>query len=165
MVEFLLPDSEVIEQPPCTDSLTGRGHDNPEVLAYAYIIPYASVVEPAYPFLSHELAVGDKEAYAVLSEKADEAFHELPPLLPIGIAPFRKKTENKRKCKAFIGYTLHKDIDIEFSELPVGGVYAEHKTVLYRKQRKNHSGYDVKVNNVLGEESLKSAEVGVLVLQ
>ena len=127
VVEFLLPGSEVIEQPPCTDSLTGRGLVNPEVLPYAYIIPYASVVEPANPFLSDELAVGDKAVYAVLYEKADEAFHEFPLLLPIGIAPFRKKTENQWECNAFIGYTQHKDI--EFSELPVGAVYAEHKTV------------------------------------
>ena len=85
------------------------------------------------------------------------------PLLPIGIAPFRKKTENLWECNAFIGYTQHKDIDIEFSELPVGAVHTEHKTVLYRKQRKNHTGYDVKIKNVLGEESLKSSEVGALV--
>ena len=37
VLEFLLPGSEIIEQPPCTDSLTGRGLDNPEVLPYAYI--------------------------------------------------------------------------------------------------------------------------------
>ena len=63
----------------------------------------------------------------------------------------------------FIGYNQHKDIDIEFSELPGGAVHTEHNTVLYRKQRKNHTGYDIKVKNVLGEESLKSSEVGVLV--
>ena len=55
------------------------------------------------------------------------------------------------------------NVDIELSELPVGAIHAEHKTGLDRKQRENHTGYDVKVKNILGKESLETSEVGILV--
>ena len=56
VVEFLLTDLQIIEQLPGTDSFTGGWLDNPEVLTYSDVIPYATAVEPSCPFLSDELA-------------------------------------------------------------------------------------------------------------
>lgn len=52
-------------------------------------------------------------------------------------------------------------MSIELSELPVGAIHAQHKTGLDRKQRENHTGYYVKVKNILGKESLETSEVGI----
>lgn len=40
-------------------------------------------------------------------------------------------------------------------------IHAKHKTGLDRKQRENHTRYDVKVKNILGKESLEPSEVGI----
>ena len=78
MEEFLLPDLQIIEQPPGADSLTGGWLDNPEVLTYPDVIPYATAVEPPCPFLSDELPVCHKTVDAFRSEKTDKTFHNLP---------------------------------------------------------------------------------------
>lgn len=58
-------------------------------------------------------------------------------------------------------FTQHKNVDVEHSELPVGAIHAEHKPDLDRKQRENHTGYDVVVKNILGEESPEPSKVGI----
>ena len=163
MEEFLLTDLQIIEQPPGTDSLTGGRLDNPEVLTYSDVIPYATAVEPSCPFLSDELAVCHKAVDAFRSEKTDKTFHNLLAFFPVGVATFREKTEYQREGNPFIGDAQHKNVDIELPELPVGAIHAEHKTGLDGKQRENHTGYDVKVKNILGKESLEPSEVGILV--
>ena len=163
MEEFLLTDLQIIEQPPGADSLTGGWLDNPEVLTYPDVIPYATAVEPPCPFLSDELAVCHKTVDAFCSEKTDKTFHNLPAFVPAGVATFREKTEYQGEGNPFIGDAQHKNIDIELSELPVGAIHAEHKTGLDRKQRENHTRYDIKVKNILGKESLEPSEVGILV--
>lgn len=163
MEEFLLTDLQIIEQPPCTDSFTGGRLDNPEILTYSNVIPYATAVEPSCPFLSDELAVCHKAVDAFRSEKTDKTFHNLLAFFPVGVATFREKTEYQREGNPFIGDAQHKNVDIELPELPVGAIHAEYKTALDGKQRENHTGYDVKVKNILGKESLEPSEVGVLV--
>lgn len=163
MEEFLLTDLQIIEQPPCTDSLNGGGLDIPEVLTYSDVIPYATAVEPSCPFLPDEFAVCHKAVDTFRSEKTDKAFHNLLAFLPVGVATFREKVEYQREGNPFIGDAQHENVDIELSELPVGAIHAEHKTGLDRKQRENHTGYDVKVKNILGKESLETSEVGILV--
>lgn len=98
IVEFLLPDPEVIEEPPCTYPLAGGRLHNPEVLPDTDVIPDASVVEPSEPFLSDKLPVGHQAIDTVLSEKVDEPLHDFPAFLPIGIASFRKKAEISGKA-------------------------------------------------------------------
>lgn len=163
MEEFLLTDLQIIEQPPGTDSLTGGWLDKPEVLPNTDVIPDASGVQPSDPFLTYEFPVGHKTIDAVGSEKADEPLHDFPAFLPIGIASFRKKAENQRKGDTFVCHAQHQYVDIELSELPVGAIHAQHKTGLDRKQRENHTRYDVKVKNILGKESLETSEIGILV--
>ena len=137
MEEFLLTDLQVIEQLPGTDSFTGGRLDNPEVLTYSNVIPYATAVEPSCPFLSDELAVCYKAVDAFHSEKTDKTFHNLLAFLPVGVATFRKKAEYQREGNPFIGDAQHKNIDIELAELPIGAIHAEHKTGLDGKQREN----------------------------
>lgn len=97
MEEFLLTDLQIIEQPPCTDSLNGGGLDNPEVLTYSDVIPYATAVEPSCPFLPDEFAVCHKAVDTFRSEKTDKAFHNLLAFLPVGVATFREKVEYQRE--------------------------------------------------------------------
>ena len=125
MEEFLLTDLQVIEQPPCTDSFTGGRLDNPEVLTYSDVIPYATAVEPSCPFLSDELAVCHKGVDTFRSEETDKAFHNLLAFFPVGVATFREKTEYQREGNPFIGDAQHENVDIELSELPVGAIHAE----------------------------------------
>ena len=161
IVKLLLSYPEVIEEPPCTYPLAGGRPDNPEVLPDTDVIPDASVVEPPDPFLSDELPVGHQAIDTVLSEKVDEPLHDFPAFLPIGIASFRKKAENQRKGNAFVCHAQHQYVDVELPELPVGTVHAQHKFRLDGQQREYHAGDNVEVKNILGEESLKSSEVGV----
>ena len=88
IVEFLLSDPEVIEEPPCTYPLAGGRLDNAEVLTDTDVIPYATAVQPSYPFFSDELPVGHQTIYTVRSEKADEPLHDFPAFHPVGIATF-----------------------------------------------------------------------------
>ncbi len=161
-VEFLLPDPEVIEEPPCTYPLTGGRLDNPEVLPDTDVIPDASVVQPSYPFLSYELPVGHQAVDAVRSEKADEPLHDFLPFLPVGIATFREKAENQREGNTLVCHAQHQYVDVELPELPVGAVHAQHESCFDWKQRENHAGDNVEVKNILGEEPLKPSEVGIL---
>lgn len=150
MEELLLTHLEVIEQPPGSYALTGGRLDDPEVLPYPDVIPDATVVRPSDPFLADKLAVCDKTVNAVGPKETYEPFQSLLALLAIGVASLGKKTEYQREGNSFIGYAQHEDIDVELSEFPVGTIYAEQETGLDRKQRKNHTGYDVEVNNILG---------------
>ena len=162
MEEFLLPDPEVIEEPPCTYPLTGGRPDNPEVLPYTDIIPDTSAVQPSYPFLTYELPVSHETIDTVRSKKEDEPLHDFLSLFPIGISPFGEQAENQRKGNPFVCYAQHKDIDVEVPELPVGAVHAQHKPRLDWEQSENHTCDNIKVKNILGEESLKPSEIGIL---
>ena len=161
MVKFLMSDPEVIEKPPCTDTLTGGRLDNPEVLPDTDVIPDAPTVQPSDPFLSYELPVSDQAVDIVLSEKADETLHDFLTFFPIGVASFGEKTENKRESNPLVCHARHQYVDVEIPELPVGTVHAQNKIRLDRKQRENHTGDYVKVKNVLGEEPLKTSQAGV----
>ena len=98
MEEFLLTDLQIIEQPPGADSLTGGWLDNPEVLTYPDVIPYATAVEPPCPFLSDELAVCHKTVDAFCSEKTDKTFHNLPAFVPAGVATLGRRLNIKGKA-------------------------------------------------------------------
>ena len=148
MVKLLRPDPEVIEEPPCTNPLTGGRLDNPEVLPDTDVIPDASVAQPSDPFLSDELPVGHQAIDTVLSEKADEPLHDFLTFLPIGIAAFREKTENQRESNPLVCHAQHQYVDIELPELPVGTVHAQHKFRLDWKQREYHAGDNVKVKDL-----------------
>ena len=69
VVEFLLSDFEEIEEPPCSNSLSCGGFDNPKVLPDTDIVSNPVVVKPANPLLADELAVGHKAVDAVMSKK------------------------------------------------------------------------------------------------
>lgn len=163
IIESLLSDPEVVEEPACTYPLAGGRLDNPEVLTDTDVIPDASGVQPSYPFFSDELPVGHQAIDTIRSEKADEPLHDFLSLLPVGIATFREKTENQREGNPLVCHAKHQYVDVEFPELPVGTVHAQHESSLDRKQRENHAGDNVEVKNILGEESLKPSKVGSLV--
>ena len=93
MEEFLLTDLQIIEQPPCTDSFTGGRLDNPEILTYSNVIPYATAVEPSCPFLSDEHAVSHKAVDSVCSEMTDKTLHNFLVFFTFGGASFRKNAE------------------------------------------------------------------------
>lgn len=161
IVKLLLPDLEVIEEPPCTYPLAGGRLDDPEVLPDTDVIPDASVVQPSGLFLSDELPVGHQAIDTVRTEKTDEPLHDFLTFLPIGIATFREKAEGQREVNALVCHAQHQYVDVELPELPVGTVHAQHESCLDWKQRENHASDDVEVENILGEEPLKPSEVGV----
>ena len=55
----------------------------------------------------------------------------------------------------------YEDVDVEITELPVCTVHAQHQPCLDGKQRVYHLRHKVKVEGVLGYESLNAAKVGV----
>lgn len=96
------------------------------------------------------------------SEKEDEPLHDFLSFLPIGIAPFGEKAEHQREGYPLVCHAQHQYVDVGLPELPVGAVDAQHKPRLDRQHRENHAGDNVKVKNILGEESLKPSEIGIL---
>ena len=161
VVEFLLSDFEIVEQPPRANSLTCGRLYNPEVLPDTDIISDAIAVEPSNPFLSDELSVSDQTIDTVMSEKSDEPLHDFLTFFPVGIAPFREKTENQRESNSLVCHAQHQYVDVEIPELPVGTVHAQDKTCLDWEQREDHTGDNVKIKNILGEESLNTSQAGV----
>ena len=93
VVEFLLPDFKGIEEPPCSNSLSCGGLDNPKVLPDTDIVSNPVVVKPANPLLADKLAVGHKAVDAVMSKKSDEPLHDILAFFPIGIAALVQKAE------------------------------------------------------------------------
>ena len=163
VVEFLLPELEVVEEPPCPKFLSRTRPDDPEVLFDSDVIADAHDIEPSDPFLADELAIRHEAVDAVSPEKADEAFHQFLALLPIGIATFVEQAEYQRESNALVRHTDHEDIYVEVSELPVCTVHRQNQFVLARQQGENHSGHDVKAERILCDEPLKPAQIGITV--
>ena len=161
VIKFLLTYLQGIEEPPCTDSLSGGRLDKPEVLPDPDIIPYMVAIEPTDPFLADELPVGDKAVNAFGTEQPDEPFNDCLAFFPIGVSLFGQKAEHQRECNPLVCHTEHEDVDVEIPELPVCAVHAQHQSGLDGKQREYHSCHKVKVEGVLGYEPLDAAEVGV----
>ena len=160
-IKLLLSDLEVVEQPPGTTWGGLLGILNPEVLPDTDVVADSHIVEEPDPFLSDELTVGNKGVDALIPEESYETQHDVPPFLPIGIAPFVKKFENQGERDAFVRNPEHKDIDVDFTELPVGPVHRQYQTGLFRKQGKYDSGNDIKVEGELCKEPLDTSEIGV----
>ena len=135
--------------------------DNPNILPNTDIVSNPVVVKPSNPLLADELAVGHKAVDAVMSKKSDEPLHDFLTFFPIGVASFGEKTENKRESNPLVCHARHQYVDVEIPELPVGAVQTQNKIRLDRKQRENHTGDYVEVKNVLGEESLKTSQIGI----
>lgn len=161
VVEFLLSDFKRIEEPPHSDSFSCGGLDNPNILPGTDIVSNPVVVKPSYPLLADKLAVGHKAVYAIMSKKSDEPFHDSLAFLPIGIASFVQKVEQQWKGNAFVSDAKGEYIDVELSELPVGAVHTQNQTILNRKQRKDHPCYQIKVQGIVGDESLNATHIGI----
>ena len=161
VVEFLLSDFKGIEEPPCPDSFTCGGLDNPNVLPDTDIVSDPVVVKPANPLLADKLAVGYKAVNAAMPKKSDEPLHDSFPFLPIGIAALVQKVEQQRKGNAFVGDAEGKYIDVGLSVLPVGAVHTQSQTVFNREQRENHPCHQVEVQGIVGDESLNAAQIGI----
>lgn len=159
--KLLLSDLEVIEEPPCTHFLSGRWLDYPEILPDSDIVTYSDGIEPSKPFLSDKFPVSDKTINALGSEKTDKTFHNFLALFPVGIPAFWQETENQWESYTLVGDAEHKDIDIEFTELPIGTVHAQYQPRLDRKQRKYHPGYYIEIQGILGKEPLQASKIGI----
>ncbi len=135
MEEFLLTDLQIIEQPPGADSLTGGWLDNPEVLTYPDVIPYATAVEPPCPFLSDELAVCHKTVDAFRSKRRIKRSIIFLRSFELELPRLGRRLKISGKGDTFVCHAQHQYVDVELPELPVGAIHAEHKTGLDRKQR------------------------------
>ena len=93
VISSFLTHLQGIKEPPCTDSLSGGGLDNPEVLTDLNIIPYMVAVEPINPILANELPVSDNTVNVSGTEQPDKAFHNGLAFLPVGI-PFLRQRLN-----------------------------------------------------------------------
>ncbi len=162
VMELLLSHPEVIEEPPCAESLSGGGFYDPEILSDPNIITNPHGIEPSDPFLSDKLTVGHKAINAVRTGQSHEAFHNLLPLLPIGVASLRQQFEYQREGNSLVGDAEHEVIDVEISELPVGAVHTENKAVFYRQQTEYHPCDDVEIQGIVGKESLEAPQIGIL---
>lgn len=125
VIEKLFPQSDSAEQMPCIDFLSRFRIDNLEVLTDTYVIAYPLVVEPLNPFFADKFPVCDKAIYAAVTEKINEPLHKEFALLPIGVAPFRKKFEKQRERNSSVSYAEHEDVDVRFPEFPVGTIHGK----------------------------------------
>ena len=161
VVELLLSDFEGIKEPPCPDSFSCGGLDNPNVLPDTDVVSNSVVVKPAYPLLADKLAVGHKAVGTVMSKKSEEPLHDILAFFPIGIAALVQKAERQWKGNTLVGDAEGEYIDVELSELPVGAVHTQNQTFLNRKQREDHPCYQVEVQGIVGNESLNAAQIGI----
>lgn len=126
VVELLLSDFEGIKEPPCPDSFSCGGLDNPNVLPDTDVVSNSVVVEPSNPLLADKLAVGHKTVDAAMSKKSDESLHYSLAFLPIGISALAQQAEQQWNGNVLVGDAEGEYIDVELSELPVGsGPYSE----------------------------------------
>lgn len=161
VIKSFLPHFQGIEEPPCTDSFPGGRLDKPEILPDPDIISYMIAVEPTDPILADKLPVGNKRVDAFGAEQPDKSFNDCLAFLPIGVPFLRQKAEHQWECNPLVCHAEHKDVDVEITELPVCTVHAQHQPCLDGKQRVYHLRHKVKVEGVLGYESLNAAKVGV----
>ena len=125
-----LSDLEVKERPESLEVAAVARLAHPEVLADAYVVAYAVVVEPCYPSLADELPVGDEAVDGGLAEELDVTLHQLYPLLGVGVASLREEPEQQREGDTPVGDGQHEGVDVERAELPVGAVHGQHVWVL-----------------------------------
>lgn len=138
VVELLLSDFEGIKKPPCSDSFSRGGLDQPNVLPDTDVVSNPIDVVPANPLFADKFAIGHKTVDAVLSEKSDESLHYSLAFLPIGIPLLVQKAEQQWKGNALVGDAEGECLDVELTELSVGAVHTQNQTILYRKLRENH---------------------------
>ena len=162
-IKLLLSDLEVVEQPPGTTWGGLLGILNPEVLSDTDVVADSHIVEEPNPFLADELTVGDKGVDAIMTEEPYETKHDVSSLLPVRVAPFVKKLKNQGERDTFICNPEHKDVDVDFAELPVGAIHRQHQTGLFGKQGKYDFGNDIKVKGELGKEPLDTPQIGISV--
>ena len=161
VVELLLSDFEGIKEPPCPDSFSCGGLDNPNVLPDTDVVSNSVVVEPTNPLLADKLAVGHKTVDAAMSKKSDESLHYSLAFLPIGISALAQQAEQQWNGNVLVGDAEGEYIDVELSELPVGSVHTQNPTVLNRKQREDHPCCQVEVQGIVGDEPLNAAQIGI----
>ena len=130
VIKSLLTRLQRIEEPPCTDSLSGGRLDNPEVLQDSDIIPYMVAVEPTDPFLADEFPVGGKAINTFVTEQPNESFNDSLAFFPIGVSFLGQEAEHQRECNPLVCHAKHEDVDVEISELPVCTVHAQHQSRL-----------------------------------
>ena len=130
---------------------------HPEVLADAYMVAYAVVVEPPYPVPADELAVGHEAVDGGLAEEPDVPLHQLYPLLCVGVALLREKPEQQRECDALVGDGQDEGVDVEGAELPVGAVHREHIRPLVGQKPEDEPGDQREVEVIARHESLYAA--------
>ena len=161
VVELLLSDFEGIKEPPCPDSFSCGGLDNPNVLPDTDVVSNSVVVEPSNPLLADKLAVGHKTVDAAMSKKSDESLHYSLAFLPIGISALAQQAEQQWNGNVLVGDAEGEYIDVELSELPVGSVHTQNPTVLNRKPREDHPCCQVEVQGIVGDEPLNAAQIGI----
>lgn len=123
---FRLSDLEVMERPEGLEVAAVARLVHPEVLADAYVVAYAVVVEPSYPSLADELPVGDKAVDGGLAEELDVPLHQFYPLLGVGVAFLWEEPEQQREGDTPVGDGQDEGIDVERAELTVGAVHGQH---------------------------------------
>ena len=121
-----LSDLEVKERPESLEVAAVARLVHPEVLADAYVVAYAVVVEPSYPSLADELPVGDEAVDGGLAEELDVPLHQFYPLLGVGVAFLWEEPEQQRESDTPVGDGQDEGIDVERAELPVGAVHGQH---------------------------------------
>lgn len=121
-----LSDSEVLESPEGLEVAAVAWLVDPEVLSDADVVADAVSVEPADPAVPDELAVGHEAVDGGLPEERDVTFHQVDPLLGVGVAFLWEEPEQQREGDTVVGDGQHKGVDVEASELPVGAVHREH---------------------------------------
>lgn len=113
VVELLLSDFEGIKEPPCPDSFSCGGLDNPNVLPDTDVVSNSVVVEPSNPLLADKLAVGHKTVDAAMSKKSVESLHYSLAFLPIGISALAQQAEQQWNGNVLVGDAEGEYIDVE----------------------------------------------------
>ena len=145
---------ELLERPEGLEGLAVVRVVHPEVLADAYVVAYAVVIEPSYPMPADELAVGHEAVDGGLAEELDVSLHQLYPLPGVGVALLRQEPEQQREGDTLIGDGQDEGVDVERPELPVGAVHREHIRPLAREEPEDEPGDQREVEVVARHEAL-----------
>lgn len=157
----LLPEFEDMEQMSRTNVLARPWVPQPKILLDTEIISDTHIVEVLYPLFAHELTVGHKRIYAVSSKQTDKSINQLDSFPPIGIAPFIKHGKHQRNGNTLISHAKYENVDVDFTELPVGSVHRKHQSLLLREECEYYFGNQIKIERIMGKKPLHPSEIRI----
>lgn len=120
----------------------------------------ALFLQPGNPFLPDEFAVCGQKLDMLDRENFEKTPYKFDSLGGVGATSFVEKRPHERDANALVCDTKDKNIDVLFSEFPVGTVNTKNPVVSNGHDGSDDFGEMVKVEDVVGQKSLDTFVMG-----